>query len=502
MVKYGIVGGGIAGLYCAWKLLKRDPECEVVLFEARSELGGRIQTQMLGPFFAECGPMRFELAIEPYFEALTKELNIPFSSFKPTSSGVSDTKYNLLVNEISAAATAEGRETSALDLLQYAIYRIFHRDDRSLKLAIDDVIGGGITSKISLFCGSLYDEDYDQIRTEQRFEGEYLFHSGFWNVLERVLSPEAISKIRDTGTFYHLMPENPSASEWSIFWLRLFRPDADLWTIPGGVSTVIDALHDQIKILAKKKRSKSRFRLELNTTIEKIENSPNKKGVTLISAEKDEEHCDHAILAIPAVPLQTIVAPFPHDVHTYIRGVIPFPLLKVFVVINRPWWKTPPKPHENAHRVPTRELHYSDQGDQCLILFYMDRPATAYWKPYIEDHHVKAQVSSPPALKDELARLVARLLPNDSASEAKHLERVSKSIVNFAIRDWSKPPFGAACHAWAPKVEVPAAIHCLRAFGLKGSKLHNVHICGEAYSDYQGFIEGSLRSAENVLSSL
>jgi monoamine oxidase len=42
----------------------------------------------------------------------------------------------------------------------------------------------------------------------------------------------------------------------------------------------------------------------------------------------------------------------------------------------------------------------------------------------------------------------------------------------------------------------------LKAFSLTGRGRKNVHICGEAYSDYQGFIEGALSSAEETLRTL
>jgi hypothetical protein len=37
---------------------------------------------------------------------------------------------------------------------------------------------------------------------------------------------------------------------------------------------------------------------------------------------------------------------------------------------------------------------------------------------------------------------------------------------------------------------------------LEGSATKNVHICGEAYSDFQGFIEGALRSARHVVETI
>ena len=41
----------------------------------------------------------------------------------------------------------------------------------------------------------------------------------------------------------------------------------------------------------------------------------------------------------------------------------------------------------------------------------------------------------------------------------------------------------------------------MTAFWLDGGAT-NVHVCGDAYSDYQGFIEGALRSAGRVLACL
>jgi monoamine oxidase len=44
-MKFGIVGGGAAGLYCAWRILQQDPSSEVMLFEKTPRIGGRIYTK-------------------------------------------------------------------------------------------------------------------------------------------------------------------------------------------------------------------------------------------------------------------------------------------------------------------------------------------------------------------------------------------------------------------------------------------------------------------------
>src|SRR4051794_35075994 len=85
-----IVGGGIAGLYCA-RLLAPRFTCTVL--EQGEDFGGRIETADLFGFQtdsdylkerrvkAEFGPMRFELAIQPLFKELVDEFNLEIGPF-------------------------------------------------------------------------------------------------------------------------------------------------------------------------------------------------------------------------------------------------------------------------------------------------------------------------------------------------------------------------------------------------------------------------------------
>jgi monoamine oxidase len=78
---------------------------------------------------------------------------------------------------------------------------------------------------------------------------------------------------------------------------------------------------------------------------------------------------------------------------------------------------------------------------------------------------------------------------------------VRQSIVTYGIRDWARAPYGAANHGWQPGVRSWKVMESFQAFDF-GSGARNVHIVGEAYSDYQGFIEGSLNSAERALRTI
>jgi hypothetical protein len=423
-------------------------------------------------------------------------------------------------------------------------------------------------------------------------DGSLLYKTGFWNALNYVLSSGAIAKIRDLGTFYHLMPENPSGSEWTIFWLRLFRSDAQLSTVDHekGVRIVVDRLEVKLEEIGKPDVD-----LRKDATVTRVgpgEMLGHKVRLTVESAQlaEDDFDFDHVILALPQWPLQRLASSFPINIRKHIEGVIAFPLLKAFVVTENPWWDEHTPSQHGAHLVPTRELHYhwregeNNSDPLGMLMLYTDRPANGYWMPYVRKPHTQAQKEERGALRNELARHVlfalyrhdentkkkrtaseiakaqdislprganetaqmekaqklaaervkgaqpgmeevaratlrsdkaieifegsegepsdrARELVNMPAEEA--IKDINETIRICAIRDWTQPPFGAGCHAWAPGVCVPEALRGLKAFSLQGPEgFPNLHVCGEAYSDYQGFIEGALKSADLVIETI
>jgi monoamine oxidase len=70
------------------------------------------------------------------------------------------------------------------------------------------------------------------------------------------------------------------------------------------------------------------------------------------------------------------------------------------------------------------------------------------------------------------------------------------------IRHWGTEPYGAACHLWKPGIKSWTVQERVAAFSLERNGPANVHICGEAFSDYQGFIEGALRTAHEVMGKM
>jgi len=118
-----VVGSGIAGLYCAHRLALRGHR--VTVFEQLPHVGGRIETLHMAGIDCECGPMRFELALQPMLKQLANELGIQFSPFAPArGEPIHSTTYTLEADETPQEGTA-----ASLDLLKLGIYRILHCPD-------------------------------------------------------------------------------------------------------------------------------------------------------------------------------------------------------------------------------------------------------------------------------------------------------------------------------------------------------------------------------------
>jgi monoamine oxidase len=500
-----IAGGGIAGLYCARRLAEAGHRL-LILESASDRWGGRIETEELDGFLAEMGPMRFEPTLQPHFAALCEELGVELLPFAgPGSDGVAAPDLDL---------PPEERGLNSLQLLQRGVMLIMGRDPED-----------------QAWLDSLGEDDYMRFRKHAQLHGQPLWATGFWNALsaQGVLSHRALVKLRDTGTFYHMIPENLNAIEWIIWWLRALKTvGRELATISGGSARLTEGLladlrrHPNVTLagghtllgLQPAGLGSSRLLLDVRT----------QGGITQIGT-------DRLILALPRQPLVKLAPNLPRHIARQLDTVNGFPMLKVFLVSNAPWWDHDQPPQQHANCMPTREVHYfrrprdKDPDGHGMVLLYMDRPSTEFWRSYITDphRHDRAEVDQNGRIVDAFALFVARDVKRSLESSSsqgdevrltEHARRlfqqmsleeaaahVRQSIVTYGIRDWARAPYGAANHGWQPGVRSWKVMDAFSAFDF-GSGARNLHIVGEAYSDYQGFIEGALNSAELALRTI
>jgi monoamine oxidase len=497
-----IAGGGVSGLFCALRLAQAGHRI-LVLEAAADRWGGRIETEEMDGFIAEYGPMRFEPTLQPRFAALCAELGVGLVDFfGPSADPVGSDDPDLPEAE---------RGLNSLQLLQRGIMLIMGR-------APDD----------QAWIDALTEADYMRLRKHAQLHGQPLWAMGFWNALsaQGILSHRALVKLRDTGTFYHMIPENLNAAEWIIWWLRALKTvGQQLASIEGGSSRLTEQLLARLRrhanvTLAGGHRLMGVQPVELGKPTLALQVATQKGTVTL--------RAERLILALPRLPLLKLTRHLPEHIGSQLDAVNGFPMLKVFFVCSTPWWSYGQAPQQYANCMPTREIHYfrrppeADADGHGMVLLYMDRPSTEFWRHYVidGDGHDRAEIDQNGRIVDAFALFVARDVKRAATSEesalkltdharrifgdlslAETTQYIRNSIVTYGIRDWARAPYGAANHGWQPGVRSWKVMEAFKAFDF-GSGARNLHIVGEAYSDYQGFIEGALNSAELALATI
>jgi hypothetical protein len=572
-VDVAVVGAGVAGLYSAYHLLYR---CNVALFEASERFGGRIcSTRYLHPqgfrdgrpydherdkarleFCAEFGPMRIELDQQSLLRILLSDLSITshngdFHDFPQYRSPTShlDPDYHL--------EGAEAEQHSPLNLLRLAFLRILgrlradaeprnhQRSELETKTGVErlnEILGEFTRAMAShqsdwqailkRWVAHLSESDYQNIRDyavllDGTGKGTPLWRMGFWNLLSEVLPHRAVTKMRDLGTFYHLIGENPNAVEWLVFWLRGLKTSERMIGINGGMQRIADSLADRIPEGRRKcchtligiRQRKDEDEVELTFS------APQEPGGLSICYAK------HVILALPQGPLEQLMInnwkSFGEKQRAAVDSVQGFEMTKLFVIINRRWWRRDHAEYANrfATQVPTRELHYFASGIRSskkgMIMFYADSPAAKFLANYIKNPGAQdsPEWATPPenerlattALEyvKEIARDFIKQNPDSSQNpkwEFSESDVDSIHVEACGIRDWERKPYRGANHKWLPNRRSAEMLRRLASFPLvrdaesnRDAASNNVHICGEAYSDYHGFIEGALRSAAHAL---
>lgn len=496
-----IVGGGIAGLYAAYLLGRLNYSVQV--FEGDDRWGGRIHSEVFeveggANFVAEFGPMRFEAHLQERLRRLCFHLGIGFESFSPTQAPIGTTHYDL-------TATEESFESPA-DLLQWAVLKMFFEEDIAsdlrqveeeedsvrqkdqkhvcksgprqlalLKRHMDkeifcEVTGLGDKTAVVARDDEEIQANLEDLRTGARLrgapKGTLLAQLGLWNALSEVISPGALARIRDGGTFYHFIADNPSAADWGIFWLRQASVMGGLFRFAS--STAREGTYSLVKALRERIEEECGETVDLHRNREVVEITYGKRSHevqlrVMCHGGRDGSYAfsqtaDDVVLALPRQPLLGLAEHFPLDVRRQVEGVAAMPLLKAFLVVEDPWWRHHLKAQSFAWLVPTRELHFfrpsradcdaasSETGvctcdtrlngpakDLGMIMLYTDQPAIRYWQAlmtaeqrnvtiwqeYADGRSPTSNVEAKP--NGLLATLIRRLLMIPEPGLARHI---------------------------------------------------------------------------------
>ncbi len=535
-----IVGAGISGVYCAWRLKQQYPEQRIVVLEGGQAVGGRllsVRPPGIKNMVAELGGMRILPAVQPLISGLISHLN------QLLPAGQQIELYDFPVDEPQNLAYLRGTYlrladfTAAPDKVPYHL-SFLERGGSPGTILVDAIeqLVPGITNP------ALNDEQRRQLTQHATFEGQPLYELGFWNLLLRVISGEAFQLGVDAGGYSSTL-SNWNAADAIPWYLADFgvKPaykgfSQGYQTVPRTLAQLFEAAGGEVRLQAK---------LEGFTE--------QQDGFDLQLAGGGTLRTGKLILAMPRRALDLLAPHSPllqvPEVQALIASVTPRPLFKLFTTYTSPWWRSagftnaagqyvPVEAGRTVTDLPVRQTYYwptvegrpAQAGPAMLMASYDDGTSVGYWdglRPRRRQawqhgqeiaspqHPFKGKAVATGPNEPEATGSAAK--PTDSDTEWRryaapnemvrevarqlgvvHGLNYTPQVQEAAFRDWGDDPFGGGWNSWNIGVQSWNVKHQVT----QPLAPRPLYICGEAYSDAQGWVEGALQTADFVLEKL
>jgi monoamine oxidase len=314
---------------------------------------------------------------------------------------------------------------------------------------------------------------------------------------------------------------NWNAADAIPWYLAYFGPDAQYMGLVDGFECVAFKLKDEFV--------KAGGEVHLNCELRSFNTctlADHTTGIELRFFNGSIVRCRRLILAMPRRSLEllkqtnSILDPNNLEVRQMIESVSPQPLLKIFLCYENPWWQA-----ANVHSgklntdLPVRQCYYigtegdksgadKSNGNSLMMASYDDGRSMNYWigmrrQQTIEQpkNFQRNQTVADRTLDFDYSQW-PKYLP--SAAIVNELQRQLKEIhalkyitdpYDAAYMDWGADPFGGAYNLWKIHAQsweiIPKIIQPVAEMP--------VYICGEAYCDNQGWVDGALQNLELML---
>ncbi len=516
-IDIAIVGGGVSGVYSAWRLKQADPNRNIVVFEGGDHIGGRllsVRPPDIANMVAELGGMRILPAVQPLITKLIKVLN------RELPSGEQIETYDFPVDKPQNIAYLRGVYLRLSD---------FATNPRKVPYRLNFLERGGTAGSIivnaieQIVPGITNPNLTEQQRREMvqgaTFSGLPLYQQGFWNVLLRVISCEAYELGVDAGG-YNSTLFNWNAADAIPWYLSDFGVDPKYKGFKKGFQQVPLSLA----------RLFGEDGIRLNTRVEGFDwvgdRFELRAGGKTISAGS-------LILAMPRRSLDLLAPASPplREIQELIASVTPRPLFKLFTTYSNPWWRAagysgpdgkfiPVESGRSVTDMPVRQTYYwpkddgtpATDGPSMLMASYDDGTNIGFWDGFRprrrqawregkevaepNDPHVGDDADEQPDLEWNQYKAPRRMVKEVGRQLGViHGLSYTPEVRNAAFRDWGDDPFGGGWNSWNIGVqswEVKKRI-------IQPSDQRPLYICGEAYSDAQGWVEGALQTADMML---
>jgi monoamine oxidase len=514
-IDIAIAGGGVSGVYSAWRLKLADRSRNIVVFEADDHIGGRLLSVIphdIPNMVAELGGMRILPAVQPLITRLLASLNKQL----PEPIEV----YDFPVDQPQNIAYLRGKYLRLSDFTTAPDKVPYHLSFLERGGTAGSIIVNAIEQIVPGITAAGLTEAQRREMTRGSFAGAPLYQQGFWNVLLRVISSEAYQLGADAGGY------NSTLTNWNA-------ADAIPWYLSDfGVSPQYKAFKrgfQQVPLSLARLFCDAGGAVRLGARLEGFNWDD---GAFVLHVGEQTIRARSLILAMPRRSLDLLAptSPLLRQIGDLIASVTPRPLFKLFTTYSSPWWRAagfskadgsfvPVESGRTVTDLPVRQSYYwpksdgkpATDGPAMLMASYDDGPNIGFWDglrpqrrlawqsgcsvatpddPFLGEAGDTAagswgQFRAPKRMVAEVARQLALI----------HGLPYTPEVRAAAFRDWGADPFGGGWNSWNIGVkswEVKQKI-------IQPLAPRPLYICGEAYSDAQGWVEGALQTADMML---
>jgi len=472
-----IVGGGVSGVYAAWRLRQEQPHLRIALFEASERIGGRLHSVAFPQaphLVAEAGGMRF-LKQHQHVFGLVSALGLPSRGYPI------DRDFDRMM--------LRGANFSIADINA-------HRARFPYKVPLSDQPPSvdALNRSIAHFLGkdaTVTPAQWLKIRAQLRYRGRLLRDWPSRAILREGMSAEQFALTADSSGY----------DDWLEGETGLVQADYHFAPEDDGAYLTIAGGYQRLPLTLAAEAAKSGARIATRTRLAGLIPEGPHYRLTLQDARQSTLTASRVILALPRRALERI-DDFPESradrrFASLIASVTPIPACKSLLLYKRPWWRE----HGIAEGrsitdMPARQFYClgsettrlpsEDTDGYGVLMAYSDMNNVATWRHLVPhaDPSGFTRLAGDAALTREVHREAALVL---GKTDAVPLAAV--------FQDWSVDPFGGGWHYYALGHDGLADSAAM----LKPLPGRALCVCGEAYSLAQGWVEGALERAETML---
>jgi Flavin containing amine oxidoreductase len=513
-----VVGAGVSGVYSAWRLASARNDGarpRICLFETGKRIGGRLLSVTppgIPNTRVELGGMRFTSS-HTRVAGLLRKLGIATHQFT--------------VYEPQNISYLRGHRLRCQDLKNPALIPYTLLPDEQTEQSLDD---GFVAVAAKRVLRSMLEKDVDlaevdwkSVARTARYDGRMLRDLPLHYLLQRNVSDEAL-RFADDKSGYNSILYTWNAADGFPWNLEDFGRDVRYFGIPSGYAslpTKIARLFEEAGGRIQFGHRLERFDAHTHDGSHLIE-----MRFALDGANTRTIRARNLILAMPRRSIELLAesgavlarTPANQRVRELIRSVTPIPLFKLALCYRFPWWQTiDPVPVATAQGrqwrtiregqsvtdLPLRQCYYwatDEKTRNAVALIYDDGRDLEYWAGLRERRQGPSYATGDGDDAEWDRHKAPELMVREVHRQLLEMHGVQlrddiPPPYAAAYRDWSENPYGGGANFWNLHADSEQVARDI----LQPKPGIPVFVCGEAYSHQQGWVEGALRTADEML---